>query len=65
MTATTNMMYAMAARAKELANMKMPDLRRASDYEGMDQGDGSRGALIEAVLCTEFEDQAESIQEEL
>lgn len=64
MPTATKLMWDMAKRAKDLANMKMPDLRRAADYEGLDLGDGSRGAMIEAVLTTEFEDEAKQIKVE-
>jgi hypothetical protein len=49
-----DLVFRIAERVKDLANMTMPMLRRAADYEGMDRGDGSRGAIIEAVIIEEF-----------
>lgn len=65
MKPTNTLLYKMAQRAKEMANMTMPLLRKCSEYEALDLGDGSRGAIIEAVLIEEFESAADAIDGEL
>jgi hypothetical protein len=46
--------FELARRARELANLRMPELRRAAEYEGVDVGRGTRGELIEVVLVEEY-----------
>ena len=55
-------MYAIAKRAKELGDMKMPELKAASgfgcttDYDIRKKCEGcSRGDLIEEILVEEFD----------
>lgn len=57
-----DLMYAIAKRAKELGDMKMPDLRYAAgfgcdtEYEAQQKSKGvSRGSLIEEILVEEFD----------
>lgn len=63
MMSTEDLMYKIAVRVHELANMTMPVLRMAADYEGLDIGDRSRGAIIEAVIIEEFDDAAKTVDE--
>jgi hypothetical protein len=56
-----DLVYAVAKRAKELANLKMPDLRSAAGY-GCDtpaeakrtHAHEDRGSLIDLILTEEF-----------
>ena len=57
-----DLMYAIAKRAKELGDLKMPELRSAAgfgcntDWEAQQKSQGcSRGELIEEILTEEFD----------
>lgn len=66
-----DLMYAIAKKARELANLKMPELREAAGYncdtphEAREMNKHyTRGELIEIIITEEFEHEAESIDNE-
>ena len=63
MKKSVDLMYAMAKRARELADEPMSALRRVyakdESYEGSPR-DG-RGQIVENVLIAEYEDDAKSL----
>ena len=59
MTRAINLMYKVAARARELADKPMATLRKVEAEPSSYDGDGahdSRGKIIETLIATEFED---------
>lgn len=59
----TLLMYAIANRAEQLADMKMEEVRALihQDVEGRQSALRSRGSLINEILVDEFEDDAMSL----
>jgi hypothetical protein len=53
---TKTLLYKIAARAGELANLQMFELRREAAGAGVDKW-GSRGRVLEALLFEEFENK--------